>query len=188
MLDNENMDGKSKIDDTILNILKGNIKAEDAIREDQMEKVAQIFDESEDNSEPAERYPASVFRRRAPSSAFSQVNSPVSAGNQVSSSALPRTASATNCPSSGIRATARMRFGLTRMMRSPSATSVKRTRSADGCTSAAGSAEEDGSAGAGAFVQPLNTPVPSRDITVISVIDFLKGFINISVSIQSHFG
>ena len=56
MLDNENMDGKSKIDDTILNILKGNIKAEDAIREDQMEKVAQIFDESEDNSEPAERY------------------------------------------------------------------------------------------------------------------------------------
>ena len=40
-----------------------------------------------------------------------------------------------------------------------------------------------GSAGAGAFVQPLNSPVPSRDITAINVIDFLKDFINISVSI-----
>ena len=45
MLDNENMEGKNKIDDTILNILKGNIRAEDAIREEQLEKVEKIFDD-----------------------------------------------------------------------------------------------------------------------------------------------
>ena len=38
--------GKSKIDDNILNILKGNIKAEDAIKEDQMDKVGKIFDDN----------------------------------------------------------------------------------------------------------------------------------------------
>ena len=56
MLDNDNMAGKSKIDDTILNILKGNIKAEDAIREEQMEKVAQIFDDDESVSEGSDNY------------------------------------------------------------------------------------------------------------------------------------
>ncbi len=53
MLDNENMDqglGKNKIDDTILNILKGNIRAEDAIKEEQMEKVAHIFDNDTDDT------------------------------------------------------------------------------------------------------------------------------------------
>ncbi|MBQ8913149.1 MAG: hypothetical protein IJ054_03800 [Lachnospiraceae bacterium] len=49
MLENDNMEGKNKIDDTILNILKGNIKAEDAIREEQLEKVERIFDD--DSSE-----------------------------------------------------------------------------------------------------------------------------------------
>ena len=42
--------GKSKIDDNILNILKGNIKAEDAIKEDKMEKVGKIFDEDNASS------------------------------------------------------------------------------------------------------------------------------------------
>ena len=42
--------GKSKIDDNILNILKGNIKAEDAIKEDKMEKVGRIFDEDNASS------------------------------------------------------------------------------------------------------------------------------------------
>lgn len=63
MLDNENMDqgaGKSKIDDTILNILKGNIRAEDAIREEQMEKVAHIFDDTDESvSEGLENYGSS---------------------------------------------------------------------------------------------------------------------------------
>lgn len=60
MLDNDNMEqdaGKNKIDDTILNILKGNIRAEDAIREEQMEKVAHIFDDTDESvSEGLENY------------------------------------------------------------------------------------------------------------------------------------
>ncbi|MBQ9234689.1 MAG: hypothetical protein IJ167_11755, partial [Lachnospiraceae bacterium] len=43
MLENDNMEGKNKIDDTILNILKGNIKAEDAIREEQLESYENAY-------------------------------------------------------------------------------------------------------------------------------------------------
>ncbi|MBQ7708042.1 MAG: hypothetical protein IJT72_09720 [Lachnospiraceae bacterium] len=57
MLGEDNMEqstGKTRIDDTILNILKGNIKAEDAIKEEQMEKVSQIFDEDSLNVDEEE--------------------------------------------------------------------------------------------------------------------------------------